>query len=69
MTIDSYRRRVTGLVVQVAKDDPELVLELIKQLRDTGEISADDLVHIERIARTWLGINQGNLALGHCSQR
>ena len=69
MSIDRYRRQVTALVIEAAKDDPELILELIKQLKTKGEVSADDLHHIERIALKWVGINRDNLAKGHCSQR
>lgn len=69
MTIDAYRRQVTALVIGVAKDDPEFVLALIEQLRQAGEISADDLRHIERIACKWARINRDNLALGLCSHR
>ena len=29
--IDLYRKRVLALVYEAAKDDPELVLEMIKQ--------------------------------------
>jgi hypothetical protein len=69
MTIDAYRRRVTALVIEAARDDPELVLALIAQLREAGEVSADDLQHIERIACKWARINRDNLALEHCSRR
>lgn len=69
MTIDSYRKRVMAMVIGAAKDDPELVLALIAQLRESGEVSGDDLQHIERIACKWAKINRDNLALVHCSQR
>jgi len=69
MTIDLYRKRVLALVIEAAKDDPELVLDMIEQLKKAGEIDADDLMHIERIARNWVRISQENLAKGRCSQR
>lgn len=69
MTIDRYRKRVLALVIEAAKDDPELVLDMIEQLKKTGEIDADDLNHIERIARNWVRISQENLAKGRCSRR
>ena len=58
---DLYRRWVSGLVIEMAKDDPELVLEVIKKLKSSGEIAADELAHIERIARRWVRIAQDNL--------
>lgn len=69
MTIDLYRKRVMALVIEAAKDDPELVLAMIEQLKKAGEIDADDLIHIERIARNWIRISQDNLLKGGCSQR
>ena len=50
----------------MAKDDPELVLEMIKQLKQSGEIEADDLVHVERIARQWVKISRDNLKKARC---
>ena len=69
MTIDLYRKRVLALVIEAAKDDPELVLAMIEQLKTAGDIDADDLIHIERIARNWIKISQDNLTKGRCSQR
>jgi len=59
--IDLYRKRVSALVYQAAKDDPKLVLQMIAQMKQSGEIEPDDLVHIERIARKWIKIAQDNL--------
>jgi hypothetical protein len=42
---------------------------VIEQLKKTGDIAADDLAHIERIARHWVRISQENLAKGRCSRR
>ncbi len=58
---DLYRGWVSGRIIQMAKDDPELVLEVIKQLKSSGEIAVDELAHIERIARRWVKIAQDNL--------
>jgi hypothetical protein len=61
---DPYRKRVSALVVEMAKDDPELVLEKIVQLQQSGEIAPDELAHIERIARQWVKISRDNLKKG-----
>jgi hypothetical protein len=55
------RRWVSALVIEMARDDPEFVLEVIRKLKQSGEIEADDLIHVERIARRWVKIAQGNL--------
>ena len=59
--IDLYRRNVVATVSQLAIDDPELVMEFIQKLRESGEIKIDDLKRIEEIARKWIAINQQNL--------
>jgi hypothetical protein len=43
------------------KDDPQLVREMILKLRRSGEIEADDLRYLERIADRWLEITEKNL--------
>ncbi len=48
--IDRYRKQIAATVVQLAKDDPGLVKSVIVQLRRLGEIEADDLAYLERIA-------------------
>ena len=50
MSISLYRRRIAATVVQLAKDDPFLVKEVITRLRESGEIEIDDLVYLDRIA-------------------
>lgn len=55
------RRWVSALVIEMARDDPEFVLEVIRKLKQSGEIEAEDLPHIERIARRWVRISQDNL--------
>ena len=60
MPISLYRRRIAATVVQLAKDDPSLVKEVIARLRESGEIEADDLVYLDRIADRWIGIAEAN---------
>jgi len=59
--VDRYRRKIAALVVQLARDDPELVLQVIERLKRSGEIEADDLAYVERIARRWISIAEANL--------
>jgi hypothetical protein len=54
MPISLYRRRIAATVIQLAKDDPSLVKEVIARLRESGEIEADDLVYLDRIADRWI---------------
>lgn len=61
---DLDRERASALVVEMATDDPELVLEKIRQLKQSGEIGPDELIHIEHIARKWLKIARDNLTMG-----
>ncbi len=56
MTLDLYRKRIAATVVNLSKDDPYLVKEVIARLRAAGEIEADDLVYLERIADRWIRI-------------
>ena len=49
------------MVIQLAKDDPQLVKEMILKLRLSGEIEADDLRYLERIADRWIKIADENL--------
>jgi hypothetical protein len=60
MPISLYRRRIAATVIQLAKDDPSLVKEVIARLRESGEIEADDLVYLDRIADRWMGIAKDN---------
>ena len=60
MPISLYRRRIAATVIQLAKDDPSLVKEVIARLRESGEIEADDLVYLDRIADRWIAIAAGN---------
>lgn len=49
------------MVIQLAKEDPQLVLDTIKQLKEAGEISGDDLRYLEKIASKWINIATENL--------
>ena len=59
--VDRYRKKVASMVIQLAKDDPEFVKAMIQQLRRSGEIEADDLRYLERIADRWIRIAEENL--------
>ena len=67
--VNRYRRRIAAMVVQLAKEDPHLVKEVIGKLRAIGEIEADDLQYLERIADRWIEIAQKNLRDGRESGR
>ncbi len=59
MTMDTYRRRIASTAIVLAREDPLLVKEVIARLRASGEIAADDLVYLDRIADRWIGIAEG----------
>ena len=60
MVVSLYRRRVAATVIELAKDDPSLVKEVIAGLRAAGEIELDDLVYLDRIADRWISIAESN---------
>lgn len=60
MPVDLYRRRIAATVVELAREDPFLVKEVIARLRAAGEIEADDLVYLDRIADRRIGIAEAN---------
>jgi hypothetical protein len=62
--VSSYRKRISAMAIQLAKDDPHLVKEVIARLRESGDIEADDLVYLDRIADRWIRIAQENQARG-----
>jgi len=62
--IDRYRKRIAAMVIQLAKDDPKLVKAVIRKLKRSGEIEADDLRYLERIADRWIRIAEENLRKG-----
>ena len=59
-----YRKRISALAVQLAKDDPPLVKEVIARLRKSGDIEPDDLVYLDEIADRWIKIAEGNRQKG-----
>ena len=59
--VDRYRKKIAAMVIQMAKDDPQLVKEMILKLRRSGEIETDDLRYLERIADRWIEITEENL--------
>ncbi|MBP6037558.1 MAG: hypothetical protein KA603_15645 [Azonexus sp.] len=69
MPISLYRRRIAATVIQLAKDDPSLVKEVIARLRESGEIEVDDLVYLDRIADRWIGIAEVNSKVGSAYPR
>ena len=60
MLTSLYRRRMAALAVQLAKDDPQVVKEVIARLRKSGEIEPDDLVYLDEIADRWIRIAEEN---------
>ena len=59
--VDRYRRKIAAMVIQLAKDDPKFVKEMIQKLKRSGEIEVDDLRYLERIADKWIAITEKNL--------
>ena len=59
MLVGAYRKRIASTVIVLAQEDPLLVKEVIARLRASGEIAADDLVYLDRIADRWIGIADG----------
>jgi hypothetical protein len=49
------------MVIQLAREDPYFVKEVIAKLRATGEIEAEDLRYLDRIADRWIEIARLNL--------
>jgi hypothetical protein len=60
MLISLYRKRIAAMAIQLAKDDPPLVKEVIARLRKSGEIEPDDLVYLDQIADRWIRIAEEN---------
>ena len=59
--VDRYRKKIAAMVIQLAKDDPQFVKAMIQKLKRSGEIEADDLYYLERIADRWIKIAAENL--------
>jgi hypothetical protein len=64
MVDQRYRRRVARTVIELSKDDPQLVKEVIAQLRKKGEIEEGDLAYLERLADKWIRVAQENRQKG-----
>lgn len=62
--LGNYRKRIAAMAIQLAKDDPQLVKEVIARLREAGDIEADDLAYLDAIADRWIRIAQENLVRG-----
>ena len=60
MLISLYRKRIAALAIELARDDPLLVKEVIARLRESGEIEPDDLVYLDQIADRWIRIAEEN---------
>jgi hypothetical protein len=60
MLASLYRKRVAAMAIQLAKDDPQLVKEVIARIRKAGEIESDDLVYLDQIADRWIRIAREN---------
>jgi hypothetical protein len=60
MRASLYRKRVAAMAIQLAKDDPQLVKEVIARIRKAGEIESDDLVYLDQIADRWIRIAREN---------
>lgn len=59
--VDRYRKKIAAMVIPLTKDDPKFVMEVIQKLHSSGEIEADDLRYLERIADRWIAITEKNL--------
>ena len=59
--VDRYRRKIAAMVIQLAKDDPKFVKEMIQKLNRSGEIEADDFPYLVRIADRWIAITEKKL--------
>ena len=62
--LGNYRKRIAAMAIQLAKDDPQLAKDVIARLREAGDIEADDLVYLDRIADRWIRIAQENQVRG-----
>ena len=64
MPVDLYRRRIAATVVELAREDPFLVKEVIARLRAAGEIEQEDLIYLDRIADRWIAVADANALRG-----
>jgi hypothetical protein len=58
MTVDTYRRRIASTAIAGPGGSPP-GQGSHRPLRASGEIAADDLVYLDRIADRWIGIAEG----------
>jgi len=63
MLLEFYRKRVAAMVIELTREDPQLVKTVIARLRKAGDIAHDDLVYLDRIADRWISI-----ARSHCGK-
>ncbi|MBK7238309.1 MAG: hypothetical protein IPI02_22975 [Sterolibacteriaceae bacterium] len=61
---DREAKRAVARALQLAREDPQLVKQLIKQLKATGEVDAGDLDHLEELADKWIKIAEENRMKG-----
>ena len=63
MSADAYSSGIAWTAIAnvfvMAREDHLLVNQIIARLRASGEIAADDLVFLDRIAGHWIGIAEG----------
>lgn len=59
--VDRYRKKIASMVIRLAMEDPKLVIEVVRELKKSGEISEDDLTYLENIAKNWIRIADQNL--------
>jgi hypothetical protein len=61
---DREAKRAVARALQLAREDPQLVKLLIKQLKATGEVDAGDLNYLEEVADKWIRIAEENRTKG-----
>ncbi|MBK6973060.1 MAG: hypothetical protein WCF44_03350 [Candidatus Methylophosphatis roskildensis] len=61
---DREAKRAVARALQLAREDPQLVKQLIKQLKATGEVDAGDLDYLEELADKWIRIAEENRMKG-----
>lgn len=69
MLSTAYRKRIASMVIQLAKEDPHLVKDVIARLKKQGDIELDDLAYLDRIADRWIEIAKVNRQRGMAAQR
>ena len=57
------------MVIQLAKEDPHLVKDVIARLKKQGDIELDDLAYLDRIADRWIEIAKVNRQRGMAAQK